>query len=139
VDVRVHRLEPVGDSQAVLAAGDRQALIAGDDRGSVPREGLEVAAAPGAVGMSFKPVERVPGRLEGQVVSRHGPQLAGRVNHERDPVDVLLVAEPCIDIPVMALGHPASRPTAEASKRLLKNGLLAIADEIRYAVDGGFP
>ena len=94
----------------------------------------------GVVGMSFEPIERVPGHFQRQVVARHGPQPAGCVDHERDSVDVLLVTEPRIDVtvnpddpvepPLLPITHDlveASETMASIIQELVPAGLVELS------------
>ena len=97
VDVDVHRLEAVIDADAIRPPRDRSALVPAGDRRPVPAHRLEVAAMLRVVRVLIQPVEGIAGDLECQLVAGDLADRAGGVDHERDAIGVLLVAEPGIE------------------------------------------
>ena len=79
---------------AVRPPRDRRAFVPGEDRRPVATHRLEVAAVLRVVRVLIEPVEGVAGDLERQLVAGHLADRAGGVDHERDAIGVLLVAEP---------------------------------------------
>ena len=96
----VHRLEAVIGAEAVGPLRERGVLVPGQDRLPLAADRLEVAAVLPVVGVLFQPVEGIPRHLEGEVVVGDLVDLAGGVEDERRPVDVLLVAQLGIDLPI---------------------------------------
>ncbi len=101
----IHRLEAVVDAEAVRPPRDRCAFVPRDDRRPVPAHRLEVAAVLRVVRVLIQPVEGVAGDLERPLVAGHVADRAGGVDHERDAIGVLLVAEPGGD-PALRVEHP---------------------------------